>query len=131
MFSVRPPLDLVLDKVWQRYHGDLVELLHLIAQGEQRKAQGKLAKRMAVGLRSIPSPPPVLFPVDIEIDNDSSENYTVMHIRGTDTIGFLYELSNALNLAEIDIARVIISLGRGQRVRYAVRHRSEQAQDHR
>ncbi len=109
VFSVRPPLDLVLDEVWQRYRSDLVELLALIAEGEQRKAQGKLAKRVAAGLRAVPHSPTALFPVDIEIDNQSSEQYTVLHIRGTDTIGFLYELSNALNLAEIDIARVIIS----------------------
>ena len=109
VFQVRPPLDIVLSEVWQRYRDDLVELLQLIAQGEERKAQGNLAKRMAAGLRAVPHPPATLFPVDIEIDNESSEHYTVLHIRGTDTIGFLYELSNALSLAEIDVTRVIVS----------------------
>lgn len=109
VFLVKPPLDLVLPEVWQRYREDLTDLLSLISAGNQRKAQGKLAKRMAVGLQSIPNPPTALFPVNIEIDNEISEQYTVLHIRGTDTIGFLYELSNALNLAEIDVARVVVS----------------------
>ncbi len=109
VFQVRPPLDMVLPEVWQRYREDLLELLVLIAQGEERKAQGQLAKRMAAGLRAVPNPPRTLFPVDIELDNDVSEHYTVLHIKGTDTIGFLYELANALTLAEIDVARVIIS----------------------
>jgi glutamate-ammonia-ligase adenylyltransferase len=109
VFQVRPPLDVVLPEVWQRYREDLVELLALIADGEERKAQGHLAKRMAAGLREATNPPSALFPVDIELDNEISEHYTVLHIRGTDTIGFLYELSNALTLAEIDVARVIVS----------------------
>ncbi len=109
VFLVRPPLDIVLPEVWPRYRDDLVELLSFIAEGEERKAQGKLAKRMAAGLLAETEAPTALFPVDIEIDNQCSEKYTVLHIRGTDTIGFLYELSNALNLAEIDVARVVVS----------------------
>ncbi len=109
VFEVRPPQGAVLPEVWQQYREDLVELLNWIAQGEERKAQGHLAKRMAAGLRAATNPPNALFPVDIEIDNKVSEHYSVLHIRGTDTIGFLYELSNALALAEIDVARVIVS----------------------
>jgi glutamate-ammonia-ligase adenylyltransferase len=43
------------------------------------------------------------------VDNDRSELFTVLHIRAEDTIGFLYELTNALSLTGFDINRVVIS----------------------
>jgi glutamate-ammonia-ligase adenylyltransferase len=50
--------------------------------------------------------------VDIEIDNSASENYTVLRIDAPDTIGFLFEFTNALALNNIYISRVIVrSLG--------------------
>lgn len=109
VFQVRPPLDVVLPEVWKRYQVDLTGLMRLIMEGEHVKAHGDLAKRVAAGLRTMPDPPTALLPVEIEIDNEVSEQYSVLHIRGTDTIGFLYELSNALSLAEIDVARVVVS----------------------
>ena len=44
-----------------------------------------------------------LYPVEIEIDNETSPRSSVLRIRSEDTIGFLYELANALALAGIDI----------------------------
>jgi glutamate-ammonia-ligase adenylyltransferase len=47
--------------------------------------------------------------VEIAIDNKSVERASVLRIRSEDTIGFLYELSNALALAGIDIVRLIVA----------------------
>ncbi|HEY66377.1 MAG TPA: glutamine synthetase adenylyltransferase, partial [Caldilineae bacterium] len=52
----------------------------------------------------------------IEIDNEASERYTVLRIDALDTIGFLYEFTNALALNGIYIARVMID-SVGNRVR--------------
>jgi glutamate-ammonia-ligase adenylyltransferase len=49
-----------------------------------------------------------LYPVDIEIDNTSSSRYTVLHIQAPDTIGFLYEFTNALAFNRIYIVRVAV-----------------------
>ena len=49
-----------------------------------------------------------LYPVDIQIDNDSSERYTVLHIAAPDTPGFLYEFTNALAINRIYVARVTV-----------------------
>jgi len=56
-----------------------------------------------------------LYPVSIEIDNEQSDRQTVLHIRSQDTVGFLFELSNALAMAEIEIERVSIR-SQGDRV---------------
>jgi glutamate-ammonia-ligase adenylyltransferase len=49
-----------------------------------------------------------LYPIDIEIDNSVSDRYTVMRIDTPDTVGFLYEFSNALAINRIYIARMIV-----------------------
>ncbi len=59
--------------------------------------------------RSAPLNPPLFLPVEVEIDNDRDGQFTVLHIRGEDTSGFLYELTNALALTGFDISRVVIS----------------------
>jgi glutamate-ammonia-ligase adenylyltransferase len=50
--------------------------------------------------------PGPLLPVHIEIDNDSSEQFTVLKIQSEDTSGFLYELTNALAFSGVYISRV-------------------------
>ncbi len=108
VFTVQQPRDVVLAEVWPRYQQELADLLQLVRAGRRRDAQGKLAKRAAAALRAVPEIGSRLYPVDVDIDNLSSDQMTVLHIRAEDTIGFLYELSNALALTRIDIIRVIV-----------------------
>ena len=101
-----------LDEIWPKYKRELVELIKLVRAGRRRDAQGELAKRVGNALRTA-DVAPTLYPVDVEIDNDTSERSTVLHIRADDTIGFLFELTNALALAKIDTNRLIVtSVGR-------------------
>ncbi|MFQ5455470.1 MAG: hypothetical protein ACE5EA_04590 [Nitrospirota bacterium] len=51
----------------------------------------------------------VLPPVEISIDNKSSERFTILNIDTKDTFGFLYSFSNALAMRNISIHRVNIS----------------------
>lgn len=108
VFDVEPPLDLVLPEVWERYEADLGELTTLHRRGEHALAHGQLAKRVAGALRDETAPDDVLYPLEVEFDNEASPHATVLHIRGEDTRGFLYALANSLSLTKIDVGRLIV-----------------------
>jgi glutamate-ammonia-ligase adenylyltransferase len=108
VFTVRPVRGEVSADTWVRYADDLAALLRLMHAGQQREAQGKLAKRVAVALHEIAGTMTALYPIDIEIDSDASDRYTVLRIDTPDTIGFLYEFTNALAFNRIYIARVTV-----------------------
>jgi len=116
VFTVSPVQGEVTSDTWSRYAEDLAGLLRLMHAGQRREARGELAKRVAVALRDVGSPMATLYPVDIEIDNTTSHQYTLLHIQAPDTIGFLYEFANALALSRIYIARVTVD-SIGNRVR--------------
>lgn len=94
---------------WTHYRADLLNLVQLLQARELRLAQGELAKRVARAVRSNTAAAPALPPVDIEIDNDTSPDYTVLRISAADTPGFLYEFTNALALNGVHISRVFVA----------------------
>ena len=51
----------------------------------------------------------ILYPVDIEIDNETSDRHTVLRIESVDTLGFLYEFTNALALTGINVRRMSVA----------------------
>jgi UTP:GlnB (protein PII) uridylyltransferase len=55
-----------------------------------------------------------LYPVQVDIDNDASPDWTVVHIAAEDTPGFLYSLSNALAMRDFYLYRVNIRSVRGK-----------------
>jgi glutamate-ammonia-ligase adenylyltransferase len=113
VFNVRSELD-VVPEVWQRYEDDLCELVRLAQSGRVDEAQGRLAKRVADALEGSPVSTNRPSPLDVRIDNETHETATVLYIRGDDTIGFLYELANALTLSEVNIEQVQISAEHGK-----------------
>lgn len=100
---------------WQRYEADLRELLLRLRDRPGGDAQGRLAKRVAAALEDAGDEPLKLLPVEVRIDNQRSPRGTVLEIRGEDSQGFLYELTNALTLCGIDIQQVDIR-SEGRRV---------------
>jgi glutamate-ammonia-ligase adenylyltransferase len=108
VFTVRSAHKEVSADVWLRYADDLAALLRLMHTGKRREARGELAKRVAVALHEIAGVTTTLYPIDIEIDNTTSDRYTVLRIDTPDTIGFLYEFTNALAFNRIYIARVTV-----------------------
>ncbi len=108
VFRVRPPDKTPID-LWDRYRIELAEMMKEVRENGRSRAQGHLANRVAGAFKSSSEPVTSLLPVQIDIDAESSDQHTVLHIRGEDTLGFLYELSNALTTAGIDISRVIVS----------------------
>ena len=102
--------------IWRSYATDLAALLRLLEGGRQREAQGELAKRVALAFRGVEGVVPALHPIDIVINSDAAERYTVLQIESQDTAGFLYEFTNALALNGIHIAQVAVAT-EGNRVR--------------
>lgn len=101
-------------ETWNNYAKDLQDLLQMLRTGQAREARGNLAKRVGMMLYeahlSIQNGTAnALFPIEIEIDNENSEQYTVLRITTRDTMGFLYEITNALAINRIYIAQVAVN----------------------
>ncbi len=107
VFDVRSAVE-VMPEVWQRYADDLTELVLMARSGRGDEAQGLLAKRVAEALEDAPDTATKPAPLEVCFDNEAHERATVLHIRGDDTMGFLYELSNALTLSGVSIEQVTI-----------------------
>jgi glutamate-ammonia-ligase adenylyltransferase len=95
-------------ETWTRYANELHTLLVKMQAGQRREAQGELTKRVGEAFPGMTGEVSPLYPIDIEIDNDLSELYTILKIGTPDTVGFLYEFSNALALSHINIARMFV-----------------------
>lgn len=108
VFTLEPP-DGYDSTVWDAYRDELVELVQKSAAGRLREAQAAIARRVAVALRNTPPTPLTFLPVDISLNNEQSERFTVLNINTRDTPGFLYELSNSLSLLGFDIRRVVLT----------------------
>jgi glutamate-ammonia-ligase adenylyltransferase len=120
VFAVEPVREDIEADVWTHYAADLSRFLRMTQAGQRREARGELAKQVVAALRERKAgTPSTLYPVDVEIDNTSSEQYTVLTIDAVDTPGFLYELTNALAISRVYIARVTVASA-GQRVNDAL-----------
>ncbi|MFM9960470.1 MAG: glutamine synthetase adenylyltransferase [Planctomycetaceae bacterium] len=97
-------------------HRELLELFHQAQSGRRREAQAKLATRFSEALPTVRSVGTVRSPVEIDFDNDSHADTTLIRIASDDTSGFLYELTNSLALLGIDIRQMTIRTD-GPRVR--------------
>ncbi|RPI91520.1 MAG: glutamine synthetase adenylyltransferase, partial [Chloroflexi bacterium] len=96
------------DSIWQTYTSDLHHLLRRMRTGQRREARGELAVRVGQMLKSVRGRAAPLLPIEIEIDNEADERYTILRIDTPDTVGFLYEFTNALALTRTYIARLIV-----------------------
>lgn len=108
VFTVRSSVEAVMSEVWNRYEADLLDLVVLAQSGRGNDAQGRLASRVAEALEDSPDLATKPSPLEVSFDNQTHDRFTVLHIRGEDTIGFLYELTNALALSGIAIEQVVI-----------------------
>ncbi|MFQ5610596.1 MAG: glutamine synthetase adenylyltransferase [Anaerolineae bacterium] len=108
VFTVRPIKGGLPPGFWSGYSRDLNALLQKLEHRQQQQVQGELARRFAAALSQFEQITPRLYPIEIEIDNRSSDRSTVLHIDSTDTVGFLYEFTNALALNGLYIVRVTI-----------------------
>jgi [glutamine synthetase] adenylyltransferase / [glutamine synthetase]-adenylyl-L-tyrosine phosphorylase len=93
-----------------RFTAQLTTLIQLLRQGKLHEARASLNYQIIDIMRLAPQAFSAhLFPVEIAIDNDTSADWTVVHIHADDTPAFLYNLSNALAMRDIYIYRVSIT----------------------
>ncbi len=86
---------------------ELNELLMLSKDAQYRHAQGRLADRVVNSLPEATKDFKVLLPVEIEVLPSPSDS-TLLRIRGEDTPGFLYELTNAITMSGLSIVQMTI-----------------------
>ena len=108
-FQLKPSGSSQQADVWDAYHSDLAGLISLARAGELRKAQGLLVRRVAAALQESVSPLAALTPIELRIDNEVSDRFTVLQVGAEDTPGFLYELANSLTLLGFSIVRVVLN----------------------
>ena len=108
VFSVKSVKQTVIKDLWQNYKKDLSWFLQCLKKKQYQLVQGEIANRVARMIKEYTGSSETLLSIDIEIDNIASEDYTVLRIDAPDTIGFLFEFTNALALNNIYIARVIV-----------------------
>jgi glutamate-ammonia-ligase adenylyltransferase len=104
---------------------ELLELLGLVAGGEAVDARERLNRRLADSLeRPSSGAAAAVSPVTIVFDNGPDASWTVMHVRGADTPGFLYALANALAMRGIYVHSVLIeSVGHEVSDRFSIARR--------
>jgi glutamate-ammonia-ligase adenylyltransferase len=109
VFTVRSVKDeSIHPDLLKNYADDLKALITKIKTGRRREAQGDLVKRVGATFHETPAEGMPLYPVEIEIDNEADDKYTLLRISAPDTAGFLYEFSNALALSHINIVRMLV-----------------------
>jgi glutamate-ammonia-ligase adenylyltransferase len=109
VFTVKPVLAKLPENHWAHYAADLEALSQQLHTEESKEAQGELAKRVAISLRETPGSTARLYPVDIDFDNNRSDRHTILRIDSVDTLGFLYELTNALAINDMNIRRMTVA----------------------
>ena len=100
-------------EIWAKFASDLAAYQQMVRSGQLREMQGDLTRRVAISLqereqKTGTSYVPALYPIDIEVDNEASDLHTMLRISAPDTVGFLYELTNALSISRVYIDRVVI-----------------------
>ncbi|HVS62821.1 MAG TPA: glutamine synthetase adenylyltransferase [Thermoanaerobaculia bacterium] len=120
VFHVRSTAEQPSAQDLDRFEQELVALIGRLHQGGHREVQTELAKRISLGLSpgggATRIEPHALLPIDIRVDNERSAAHTVLEIEAPDTVGFLYELTNALALSEVNVELMEVRTS-GQRAR--------------
>lgn len=94
---------------WDAFEHDVKKFLLLIQEGQLRIARSQLAIRIGTVFENLNPVEKPLLPIELSFDNQESDEFTIIQIKTADTIGFLYEFTNALSLLHIDIDRMIIN----------------------
>jgi glutamate-ammonia-ligase adenylyltransferase len=99
---------------WERLGRDLEALARRAREGEIQAVRSELNARIMEVLRARgDAGSERLYPIQLAIDPRASAAETVVDVRSQDTPAFLYELTNALSLLGVNIARMEIETERG------------------
>lgn len=97
------------DEAQAQFVSDLSDLIQRLRKGEVQPARDQLNHRLINAFRvTQPALTAGLASIDIDIDNESSPDWTIVHLTADDSPGFLYTLSNALAMRHMYIHGVHI-----------------------
>lgn len=97
------------DPDWNAFEQDIKKYLKLIQNNQLRIARSQLAIRIGSVFEHIDPITKPMLPIELSFDNTTSNEFTIILINTADTIGFLYEFTNALSLMHIYIDRMVIN----------------------
>ncbi len=98
VFYVQPILNQQISpQLWKEYQADLTRYHQWVRQGKQSDVQRDLTYRFAAGMLLLEPGKktdqiPTLYPIKLEVDNESSPDCTVLRIDALDTTGFLFRV---------------------------------------
>jgi glutamate-ammonia-ligase adenylyltransferase len=91
------------------FENELVRLIRLLGEGKSEAVREHLNRRLVERMEKRKGPfAGLLYPVEVQFDNRTDPQWTVMDVHSKDTPAFLYALSNALALRDIYIHKVRI-----------------------
>lgn len=100
VFEVRPQEPWDAER-WAALRAEIAALLALLAAGQAEEARGRVVDAVSEALRPDAGDESRLWPVTV--DTSTADGHTLLRISGQDTIGFLFELTNALALLDVNI----------------------------
>ena len=95
---------------WEKFSVELNYILDLLERDKQKEASDKInVKILEVLAEHYKDRVPTISPVEINVDNNSSNLYTILLIKSKNSFAFLYTLTNVLAMRNYYIFKVEIS----------------------
>ncbi len=101
----------IKDKIpdWEKLKNELDELLTLLENNKQKEAAEILnVKIIDVLKNTLQSKSTALTPIELEIDNKSNSQYTILLIKSSNSFAFLYTFTNVLSMRNYYIYKIEI-----------------------
>ncbi len=92
-------------ELWEELEARLGELAAEVAAGRGESAREQVIELVSESARRAAPSEEQLYPVAIELGQAPDPRYTELRIRSTDTLGFLFEFTNALAVLGVNVER--------------------------
>ncbi len=94
---------------WKTFKNELTYILNLLENNRIRESEEFLNNKILVMISGFQyGDAPSVSPVDIDVDNESSSQYTILNICSRDSFAFLYTFTNVLALNDYYIFKIEI-----------------------
>jgi glutamate-ammonia-ligase adenylyltransferase len=112
-------------ELWEEFEARLDELTDEVAAGRGDSARDEVIELVSESARRAAPSAEQLYPLAIDVGEAPDARYTELRIRSTDTLGFLFEFTNALAVLGINVERAQVrTVGRETRDTFWVTDRN-------
>ncbi|MCK4798434.1 MAG: hypothetical protein KAT05_13725, partial [Spirochaetes bacterium] len=102
---------------WKKFKNELNSILNLLENNKQKQAEELLNLKIFGVLKEVhKKSSPTIYPIEINVDNQSSSQYTILQIESNNSFAFLYTFTNILAMRNYYIYRVEISTIKGMAI---------------